>query len=159
VGAARAGEDRLSLRQKIEDDLKAAMKARDEARLSTIRLLKSAVKYREIELGKALDDAEVIVVVNSLVKQRRDAAEQYRAGGRPESATKEEAEIQVLHEFLPKQLSRAEVEELVAKAVAETGATGPKDMGMVMKRLKESVAGRADGKTLSDLVRERLQRQ
>ncbi len=149
----------MSLRQKIEDDLKAAMKAKQEARLSAIRLLKSAVKYREIELGKALDDVEVIVVVNSLVKQRRDAAEQYRAGARADSALKEEAEITVLQEFLPEQLSRAELEELVVKAVAETGATGPKDMGMVMKRLKEIAAGRADGKALSDLVRERLQRQ
>jgi uncharacterized protein YqeY len=149
----------MSLRQKIEDDLKAAMKARQEARLSAIRLLKSAVKYREIELGKTLDDVEVIGVVNSLVKQRRDAAEQYRAGSRADAALKEEAEIAVLHEFLPKQLSRAEIEELVVKAIAETGAAGPKDMGMVMKRLKEIVAGRADGKTLSDLVRERLQRQ
>jgi len=148
----------MSLRQKIEDDLKGAMKAREEAKLSTLRLLKSAVKYREIELGKTLDDGEVVVVVNSLVKQRRDAAEQYRAGGRPDAAVKEEAEIVVLQGFLPEQLSRAEVEELVSKAVLETGATGPKDMGLVMKRLKETVAGRADGKTLSDLVRERLQR-
>jgi uncharacterized protein len=148
----------MSLRQKIEDDLKTAMKAREEAKLSALRLLKSAVKYREIELGKTLDDGEVVVVVNSLAKQRRDAAEQYRAGNRPDSAAKEEAEIVVLQGFLPEQLSRAEVEELVAKAVAETGAAGPKDMGMVMKRLKETVAGRADGRTLSDLVRERLQR-
>jgi uncharacterized protein len=148
----------MSLRQKIEDDLKAAMKAREADKLSALRLLKSAVKYREIELGKALDDGEVIGVVNSLAKQRRDAAEQYRTGNRPESAAKEEAEIVVLQGFLPEQLSRAEVEELVAKAVVETGAAGPKDMGLVMKRLKETVAGRADGRTLSDLVRERLQR-
>jgi uncharacterized protein YqeY len=148
----------MSLRQKIEDDLKAAMKAREEARLSTLRLLKSAVKYREIELGKELDDAEVVVVVNSLTKQRRDAAEQYRAGGRPDAADKEEAEIVVLKGFLPEQLSRAEVAELVEKAVADTGASGPKDMGLVMKRLKETIAGRADGRTLSELVKERLQR-
>jgi uncharacterized protein YqeY len=148
----------MSLRQKIEDDLKAAMKAREEARLSTLRLLKSAVKYREIELGKTLDDAEVVVVVNSLTKQRRDAADQFRAGGRPDAADKEEAEIVVLKEFLPEQLSRAEVAELVDKAVADTGASGPKDMGLVMKRLKETIAGRADGRTLSELVKERLQR-
>ena len=148
----------MSLRQKIEDDLKGAMKAREEAKLSALRLLKSAVKYREIELGKALDDGEVVVVVSSLIKQRRDAAEQYRTGNRPDAAAKEEAEIVLLQGFLPEQLSRAEVEEMVAKAVVETGATGPKDMGMVMKRLKETVAGRADGRTLSDLVRERLQR-
>jgi uncharacterized protein YqeY len=148
----------MSLRQKIEDDLKAAMKAREEARLSTLRLLKSAVKYREIELGKTLDDGEVVVVVNSLTKQRRDAAEQYRAGGRPDAADKEEAEIVVLAGFLPEQLSRAEVAELVDKAVADTGAAGPKDMGLVMKRLKETIAGRADGRTLSELVKERLQR-
>ena len=146
----------MSLRQKVDDELKAAMKASLRDRLDTIRLLKSAVKYREIELGASLDDAAVATVVNSLVKQRRDSVEQYRAGGRPEQAAKEEAEVSVLQEFLPAQLSAAEVSVLVELAVAESGAQGPKDMGAVMKILKEKVAGRADGKSLSDAVRTRL---
>jgi uncharacterized protein YqeY len=149
----------MSLRQKVDDELKAAMKASASGhreRLDTIRMLKSAVKYREIELGQSLDDAGVAAVVGSLVKQRRDSVEQFTAGGRPEQAAKEEAEIGVLQEFLPAQLSAAEVNELVEQAVVESKAAGPKDMGAVMKVLKERVAGRADGKTLSDAVKARL---
>jgi uncharacterized protein YqeY len=149
----------MSLRQKVDDELKAAMKASSSGhreRLDTIRMLKSAVKYREIELGQSLDDAGVAAVVGSLVKQRRDSVEQFRAGGRPEQAAKEEAEIGVLQEFLPAQLSAAELGELIEQVVAETKAAGPKDMGAVMKVLKEKVAGRADGKTLSDAVKSRL---
>lgn len=149
----------MSLRQKVDDELKAAMKASSSGhreRLDTIRMLKSAVKYREIELGQSLDDAGVATVVGSLVKQRRDSAEQFRAGGRSEQATKEEAEIVVLQEFLPTQLSSTELSELVEQVILETKAAGPKDMGAVMKILKEKVAGRADGKTLSDAVKARL---
>ena len=146
----------MSLRQKVDDDLKAAMKAGARDRLETIRMLKSAAKYREIELGQPLDDAGLATVVNSLVKQRRDSAEQFKAGGRLEQAQKEEAEILVLQEFLPAQLAAEEVVKLVEAAIAEAQAQGPKDMGAVMKILKEKVAGRADGKTLSDAVRTRL---
>ena len=151
----------MSLRQKVEDELKAAMKASvsgDRARLETIRLLKSAVKYREIELGQSLDDAAVAAVVNAQVKQRRDAAEQFRAGGRAEQAAKEEAEVIVLQEFLPTQLSAAELGALVEQAIAETGAKSPKEMGAVMKVLKERVAGRAGRKApLSEAVKARLE--
>ena len=149
----------MSLRQKVDDELKAAMKASSSGhreRLDTIRMLKSAVKYREIELGQSLDDAGVAAVVGSLVKQRRDSADQFRAGGRAEQATNEEAEIVVLQEFLPTQLSSTELSELVEQVIVETKAAGPKDMGAVMKVLKEKVAGRADGKTLSDAVKARL---
>ena len=149
----------MSLRQKVDDELKAAMKASSSGhreRLDTIRMLKSAVKYREIELGQSLDDAGVAAVVGSLVKQRRDSVEQFRAGGRAEQAAKEAAEISVLQEFLPAQFSPAELGELVEQAIAETKAAGPKDMGTVMKILKERAAGRADGKTLSDAVKARL---
>ncbi len=146
----------MSLRQKVDEDLKAAMKAGAKDRLETIRLLKSAAKYREIELGAPLDDAGLATVVNSLIKQRRDSAEQFKAGGRAEQALKEEAEIVVLQEYLPAQLSASEVQQLVEEAVLATKAQGPKDMGAVMKVLKEKIAGRADGKTLSDAVRTRL---
>ncbi|MHB1844040.1 MAG: GatB/YqeY domain-containing protein [Deltaproteobacteria bacterium] len=150
----------MSLRQRIEDELKAAMKARvsggDALRLETCRLLKSAVKYREIELGKELDDGAVVQVAASLIKQRRDSAQQFRAGGKEEAAQKEEAEIGILQGFLPSQLGADELEKLVAETIAETQASGPKDMGNVMKALKAKVAGRADGKALSDLVKARL---
>jgi hypothetical protein len=149
----------MSLRQKIDDELKAAMKASvsgHRERLDTIRMLKSAVKYREIELGQSLDDAGVAAVAGSLVKQRRDSVEQFTAGGRLEQAAKEEAEISVLQEFLPAQMSAGEIAALVDQVVVETKASGPKDMGAVMKVLKEKVAGRADGKTLSDAVKARL---
>jgi uncharacterized protein YqeY len=146
----------MSLRQKVDDELKAAMKAGARERLEAIRMLKSAAKYREIELGQPLDDAALATVVNSLVKQRRDSAEQFRTGGRAEQAAKEEAEIAVLQEFLPAQLTADEVRQLVEAAVVEAKAQSPKDMGTVMKILKEKVAGRADGKTLSDAVRARL---
>jgi uncharacterized protein YqeY len=151
----------MSLRQRVDDELKAAMKAMgaggDQLRLDTCRMLKSAVKYREIELGQALDDEGVMAVVASLIKQRRDSVEQFRAGGREEAAVKEEAEIVILQTFLPAQLSAAELTKLVDEAIAESGAKGPKEMGQVMKLLKVKAAGRADGKTLSDLVKARLQ--
>jgi hypothetical protein len=151
----------MALRQKVDDELKAAMKAMgsggDQLRLDTIRMLKSAAKYREIELGQPLDDEGVMAVVATLIKQRRDSVEQFRAGGRAEAAAKEEAEIAVLQTFLPAQLAGDELGKLVDEAIAETGAKGPKEMGQVMKLLKTKAAGRADGKTLSDLVKARLQ--
>ncbi len=151
----------MGLRQRVDDELKAAMKAMasggDQLRLDTCRMLKSAVKYREIELGQSLDDDGVMGVVASLIKQRRDSIEQFRAGGRADAAAKEEAEIAVLQTFLPEQLGASELGKLVDEAIAETGAKGPKEMGQVMKLLKVKAAGRADGKTLSDLVKARLQ--
>lgn len=150
----------MGLRQRVDDELKAAMKAMasggDQLRLDTCRMLKSAVKYREIELGQGLDDAAVLAVVASLIKQRRDSVEQFRAGGRPDAAAKEEKEITILQAFLPAQLGADELGKLVDEAIAEAGAKGPKDMGQVMKLLKAKAAGRADGKTLSDLVKARL---
>ena len=150
----------MSLRQKVDDELKLAMKAMatggDPLRLESCRMLKSAVKYREIELGQPLDDAGVVTVIGSLIKQRRDSAEQFRAGGRPAAADKEEAEIAILQTFLPDQLGTEALGRLVDEAIAESGAKGPKDMGAVMKLLKSRTAGRAEGKTLSDLVKGRL---
>ncbi len=150
----------MGLRQRVEEELKAAMKAMgsggDPLRLETIRLLKSAVRYKEIDVGAELDDAGVAQVVSSLIKQRRDSAEQFRTGGRGEAAAKEEAEIAILQGFLPAQLSSEELARLVGEAIAEAGAKGPRDMGAVMKLVKARVQGRADGKTLSDLVKARL---
>ena len=148
----------MGLRERLDADLKAAMKVKDELTLSVVRMLKSAVKYREVEGPKAvaLDDAGILQVVATEIKRRRDSVEQYRAGGREDLARKEEAEIVILQAWLPAQLSRAELEAKVDQVVARLGAKGPKDMGAVMKALLQEVQGRAEGKAVSDLVKQRL---
>ena len=142
--------------ERIEGEVKDAARARDKQRLGTLRMLKSALKYREIETGKELSDADVVQVAQTLIKQRRDAAGQFRSGGRPELAQNEEAEIVVLESFLPKQLSDDELAQLANDAVTETGATDPKGMGAVMKALMPKIAGRAEGKRVSDAVKAAL---
>jgi len=142
--------------ERIEGELKDAARARDKQRLGTLRMLKSALKYREIETGKELSDAEVVQVAQTLIKQRRDAAGQFRSGGRPELAQNEEAEIVVLETFLPRQLGDDELAQLASEAVAETGATDAKGMGAVMKALMPKIAGRAEGKRVSDAVKAAL---
>lgn len=146
----------MSLQNLLNEDMKKAMKAKDAVRLSTIRGIKTAVKNKEIDLGHQLDDQEVIAVISTLVKQRKESAEVYRANERPELAEKEEQELAVLQDFLPAQLSEAELQQLIEAAVAELGAEGMKDMGRVMKALTEKTTGRADGKLVSQLVRARL---
>ncbi len=146
----------MALRERLDEDLKTAMRAKDSLRMNTVRGLKSAVKYREIELMKPLDDAGILGVVGSEIKRRRDSVEQYRAANRPELAETEEAEIRLLQDYLPQQLSAAELEAKVAEVVARVGAQGPKDMGAVMKALLPEVQGKADGKVVSELVKQRL---
>jgi hypothetical protein len=146
----------MALREKLDEDLKSAMRAKDSLRMNTVRALKSAIKYREIELMKPLDDAGILGVMATEIKRRRDSVEQYRAGNRADLADKEEAEIKILQEFLPQQLTPAEVEAKVAEVITRVGAQGPKDMGAVMKALLPEVQGRADGKVVSELVKQRL---
>ena len=146
----------MALKERIDADLKAAMKDKDAARLSVVRMLKSAIKYREIELMKPLDDAGVLGVVSSEIKRRKDSIEQYRAGNRQDLADKEEAEAKLLAAYLPAQLSAEELAAKVDDAIASTGAKGPKDMGAVMKALLPDVQGKADGKAVSELVKARL---
>jgi uncharacterized protein YqeY len=146
----------MALKDTLDADLKAAMKDKDAEKLSVVRMLKSAIKYREIEVMKPLDDAGVLAVVSSEIKRRRDSVEQYRAGHREDLAAKEEREIAFLQAYLPQQLSRAELEAKVAAAVAASGAKGPKDMGAVMKALMPEVQGKADGKVVSELVKAAL---
>jgi uncharacterized protein YqeY len=142
----------------IQRDLIAAMKAKDEARLGTIRLIKTALKKHEIDSGKPLDEATELRVLNMLVKQREEAIDMFRKGGRAELAEKEQAELEVVESYLPAQATEAEMEAAVASALAETGATSVKQMGVVMKAAQAKLAGkRVDGKTLSDKVRARLQ--
>jgi uncharacterized protein len=143
-----------TLKERIDSDIKEAMRKKDELETNVLRMLKSAVRYKEVEPGgHALDDAGVLGVLQTLVKQRRDSAEQFRGGGRPELADKEEKEILRLQQYLPQQLSAAELDAEVQAAVAQVGAKGPRDMGAVMKVLLPKVAGRAEGKVVSEAVK------
>lgn len=146
----------MSVLQQMETELKTAMKNRDQARLDTIRLIKTAVKNKEIELIHPLSDAEFIAVLSTMAKQRRESIESFKNAGRTELAAKEEAELVIIESFLPKALSESEVTALIAEAKAATNATGPKDMGAVMKYLKDKTAGRVDGKILSEKVKTAL---
>ena len=148
----------MSLKDRIQDDMKAALRARDSARLSTIRLLLAAIKQREIDEQCALDEAGVLATIEKQVKQRRDAATQYDAANRPELAAAERFEIEVLSAYLPAALSEAELDAAIASAVSETGASGPGDMGKVMGLLKPRLAGRADMTEVSRRVRAQLSR-
>ena len=147
----------MTLMEKISGDMTAAMRTKDQARLAPLRMAKAALMNREVEKGRALDEAEAQQVVASLIKQRRDSVEQFTTGNRPELAAREAAEITVLEAYLPPPLDPAEIERAVDEAVHETGATAAKDMGRVMKAVMPKLAGRgADGKIVNDLVRRRL---
>jgi uncharacterized protein len=146
----------MALKDQLDADLKAAMRDKDTVKLSVVRMLKSAVKYREIELMKPLDDAGVLQVISQEIKRHRDSVEQFRAGNRPDLVEKEEAEIAVLQAWLPPQLSEAEIRAKVEAVVTRLQAAGPKDMGAVMKALLPEVQGQADGKLVSELVKARL---
>jgi len=141
----------------INRDLTEAMKAREAERLSAIRMIKTALKLRETELAGGVDDAEAIKVLNTLLKQRRDAADQYRAGKREDLAQKEEREAVVIQSYLPASASEEEMSRAVEETIAEIGATSMKDMGSVMKAVRPKLEGKTvDGKLLSDLVKKKL---
>ncbi len=146
-----------TLVEQITKDIGEAMKQRDQASLGPLRMLKAALMNREIEKGHVLDAGESLQVVNSLVKQRRDAADQFRAGGRPELADREQAEIVFLQRYLPPAADEQAIAEAITAAIAETGAAGPKDMGKVMKAVTARLAGKTvDGRALSEAVKQRL---
>ncbi|OGP13484.1 MAG: aspartyl-tRNA amidotransferase [Deltaproteobacteria bacterium GWA2_54_12] len=146
----------MSLRQDIHKDIAVAMKSGDKERLSTVRMLMSAIKYKEVDAHRELTDEETIAVISSLVKQRQDSIEQFTKGNRLDLVEKESKELEVLRTYLPPQLSEAEVRDIIKKAVAETGATGQKDMGKLMKVVMPQVKGKADGKMVNDIVKELL---
>jgi uncharacterized protein YqeY len=147
----------MTLNEKVGADIAAAMKARDAVRLSALRMLKAAVMNKSVEKGRDLEDAEVLQVVSSLVKQRRDSIEQFAKAGRADLVEKETAEIAVLQAYLPPAATAEEIDAAVAEAIAESGATSPKDMGKVMKIVMPKLAGKnADGKAVNDAVRRRL---
>jgi len=148
----------MSLTDRLSDDLKVAMKARDQLRMDAIRMVKAALQNKEIELKKALDEAEMSRVLMTLVKQRKEAAEQYQKGKREDLADKELKELAIIEAYLPKALSQEEIVKIVESAIQEAGPVTMKDMGKVMKAITAKLAGQAvDGKQLSDLVRARLQ--
>ncbi|HEY8152618.1 MAG TPA: GatB/YqeY domain-containing protein [Myxococcota bacterium] len=146
----------MSLRERLEADMKAAMKSRDTLRLETIRGVRGAMRNKEIELGETLDDEAILRVIRTLVKQRIDSIEQFQAAGRDELVAKETAERQLLESYLPAALDPAAVEPVVAAVIAELGAQGPKDMGRVMKAVLEKLGAAADGKLVSQVVKRRL---
>ena len=147
----------MGLNEEIASDLTAAMKAKDASRLSALRMLKAAVMNKGVEKGRDLEDAEVLQVVASLVKQRRDSIEQFTKGGRTDLVDKETREIAILEHYLPPAASAEEIDAAVAAAIADTGASSPKDMGKVMKAVMPKLAGKnADGKTVNEAVRRKL---
>jgi len=149
----------MTFQARIDQDIKAAMMARETAKLGVLRMLKTSLMNAAIEKGGAgstLDDAEALAIVRKEVKKRQDSVEAFEKGGRPEMAASEKAEIEILNAYLPQQLSAAELEVLVKDAIAEAGATSKKDMGAVMKLVNAKSAGRADGRTLSAEVQKHL---
>jgi len=147
----------MPLKEKITEDMKAAMRAKDSARLSTVRLLLAAMKQKEVDERVELADADVLSIIEKMVKQRRESIAQFEKAGRTELADAEKAEIALLSGYLPQQLSGEEVAQAVAAAIAESGAAGVKDMGKVMGLLKTRLAGRTDMGRLSGLVKTKLQ--
>ncbi len=146
----------MSLREQIQEDMKAAMRARDTERLGTIRMLLAAIKQREVDERREQSDTDVLSVVEKLIKQRKESARQFLEGNRPELAQKEEAEIVFLQPYLPAALSDGEIDALIATAIVESGAEGPRDMGKVLGQLRPKVQGRVDMAVLSEKVRTRL---
>ncbi|HEY7744891.1 MAG TPA: GatB/YqeY domain-containing protein [Desulfuromonadales bacterium] len=146
----------MNLNEQLIEAMKTAMRAKDSLRLNAIRLIRTAIKNREIDERRELDDQEVIGVLSTLVKQRKESAQVYREGGRPELAEKEEQELAIIQEFLPTQLGEEEIRAVIEAAVNETGAASMKDMGRVMKVVTGKTLGRADGRLVSELVKARL---
>ena len=147
----------MSLNDKVGAEITAAMKAKDAARLSALRMLKAAIMNKGVEKGRDLEDAEVLQVVASLVKQRRDSIEQFTKAGRTDLVEKETGEIKVLEAYLPPAASANDIDAAVSAAIAETGASSPKDMGKVMKAVMPMLAGKnADGKAVNEAVRRKL---
>lgn len=146
----------MSLRTRITEDMKTAMRAKDAPRLGAIRLLQAAIKQREVDERVELDDVQVVAVIDKMLKQRRDSIAQYEAAGRTDLSDAEKHEVSVLQAYMPEALSEAELERLVAEAVANTGAVGVKDMGKVMAQVRPQAAGRADMGLVSALIKARL---
>ena len=146
----------MSLKERITDDMKAAMRAGEKDRLGLIRMITAGIKQREVDERITLDDGQVLAVIEKMIKQRKESLAQFQAGNRPDLADKETAEIGLLQAYLPAQLSDAQIEELIAQAVAATGATRVKDMGKVMGMIKSQAQGRADMAVVGAKIKAKL---
>lgn len=147
----------MSLLDRVQKEMVEAMKAKDEARLGALRMMKTALKKQEVDSMKALDEATEMQVLNSLIKQRKESAEMFRNGGRPELADKEEQEQKLIESYMPASATEEEIEQAISAAITETGVTSLKQMGVVMKATQAKLTGkRVDGKALSDKVRSKL---
>ena len=146
----------MALKERITEDMKSAMRSGEKDRLATIRLILAAIKQREVDERIALDDIQVLAVLEKMIKQRREAIAQFEAGKRPDLVAKENAEIAVLQPYLPTQLSEAELDGIIAEAIASTGAASVKDMGKVMAAVKAKAAGRADMGAVSARIKSKL---
>jgi uncharacterized protein len=146
----------VAIKEQLSEDIKAAMRARDSERLSTLRLVSAAIKQKEVDERVLLDDAAVLAVLEKMIKQRKDSIAQFQAGGRQDLVDKEQSELAVLAHYMPEQMSAADVAAAVAAAIALTGAAGPQDMGKVMAVLKPQLAGKADMGLVSKLLKEKL---
>ena len=146
----------MSLKERIQQDMKAAMRSGDKDRLGTIRLIMAAVKQREVDERISLDDTQVLAVLEKMIKQRREAITQFASGGRADLVSKETAEIEVLQAYLPAQMNPAEIDALIAEAIAATGAASMKDMGKVMAAVKPKAQGRADLGAVSARIKQKL---
>lgn len=146
----------MSLKEKIEQDLKQAMLAKETARVSCLRLVKSAIKNKEIDNRKPLEEGQVVALLSTLAKQRKESIDQFKKGGRTDLVSQEEAELALIETYLPKALDEAELLKIIEAAITETGASSPKDMGKVMKALTPRTIGRADGKVVSEWVKKKL---
>ncbi len=142
----------MSLNQKINEDLKVAMKARESVRVSCLRMLKTALKNKQIEKGRELEDKEIEAVVSSLIRKGKEAVKEFRNGGREELAVREEQEIEIFYDYLPRQLAPEEIEKTLREVISELSAESPKDMGKVMKAAMARMSGQAQGKEVSEIA-------
>jgi hypothetical protein len=146
----------MSISQKIIEDLKGAMKAKDTSRVSCLRMLKTALKNKQVEKGRDLEDQEVQGVISSMIRKGQEAAKEFRGGNRPDLAAKEEDEIKIFYEYLPEQLTPADIEKTLKEIISESSATGLKDLGKVMKAAMDQMAGKAQGKEVNEIARKLL---
>ena len=146
----------MSLEERLLEEMKQAMKSNDKLRLSTIRMIRSALKNKEIELRKSLEDEEVAKVIQAMVRKGEESVEQFQIGGRMDLVDKEKKEIEILKSFLPQPLNQEEILKIIDQSIQETQASSPKDIGKVMKSVMPKIGGKADGKLINQLVKERL---
>lgn len=146
----------MTSQEEIINDLKTAMKAKDKEKLSTLRMLQAAIKNKQIELGKEISDDEISQIVLKEIKQRKDSIDQYKKGGREELAQKEQSEIEILEKYMPEQLSKEEIKKVIDNTIQKINAEGPQDMGKVMSATMSELKGKADGSTISQLVKDSL---